>query len=93
MPFIDSDGLARNDDKTLRAPFVDSFQAVELVFPGASVICLRLYEATEHTHGASSPDNPDIPEAAAIQARMSSATARRVARELLALADALDAAQ
>lgn len=84
---IGSDGLGRDARGVIPARFVDSFTTAELVHPGASVICLRLYDATTD---APAPGQT-MTRAALIQVRMSADRARALAQALIASADALDA--
>lgn len=78
---IGPDGLAHDASGATPTRFVDSFRAVELVFPQASVIGLRLYEA----------DAPVPPDGQApIQLRFSPRLARNLAHALAALADEID---
>ena len=83
---IGTDGIGRDARGIIPARFVDSFHLAELVHPGASIICLRLYEATED---ATAPGQT-MPRADLIQVRMSPRSARELARLLLDGADNLE---
>ena len=92
MPFIDIDGLVRNDDNSLRAPFVDRVLLAEKESFGETLICLRLYEANGLPFGQLSQDAPKIPEHLCHQVSMNAGTLRYLARQLTEWADGLDSA-
>lgn len=83
---VGRDGLLYRDGGALVRPFVDNFQIFELNFPGADVILLRLYEQG----GAESQAGARLPPEAVHQVRMSAATARRLAADLVRAADEME---
>ena len=83
---IGTDGLGRDARGIIPARFVDSFQLAELVHPGASIICLRLYEAGPK----SAAPGATLPRADLIQLRLSPDRARALA---MALTDAAETLQ
>ena len=80
---VDDNKFLRDEDDNLVAPFVTSFVAMELVYPGASVICCRLWDGTVQ-------QGSEVAAADAHQFRMSPTSARRLAKLLLQCADELE---
>ncbi|MBO9451463.1 hypothetical protein J7426_14410 [Tropicibacter sp. R16_0] len=78
------DGLLVDQEGKALATFVDSFRTLELSFPEATVILLRLYES-----GSAKPGQR-VSARKANQVRMSPATARRLAKHLLSAADEIE---
>lgn len=79
----DENNFLRDADGNLAAPLVSSFTIAEMIYPGASVICCRLWDG-------SVPQTLEVSAEDAHQFRLTSAAARRLANSLLAAADDLD---
>jgi hypothetical protein len=81
------DGLLTDGEGMALATFVDSFKLLEMHFPEASVILLRLFEKE-----TSAPGQP-VSAREANQVRMSAQSARRLAELLNQAADDLEGRQ
>lgn len=80
----DKNGFLGDGNGNTLMPFVDSFSACALDFPEAHIILLRLYDVAK----AEQPG--PVPLAQAHQVRMSTRTARRLAADLVRLADLME---
>lgn len=81
------DGLLTDKNGNALATFVDSFKLLEMHFPEASVILLRLFD-----HGTTATGQR-VSAREANQVRMSAQSARRLAKLLNQAADALEGRQ
>lgn len=80
---VDENKFLKDANGAMAGSLVNSFVAAEMVFPGASVICCRLWDGTVAQETEVSP-------ADALQFRMTTAAARRFAKLLLEAADEID---
>ncbi len=80
---VGDDNLLRNDNGGLIGPLVNSFAVGEMVFPGISLICCRLWDGAKGQESGVDDGN-------ALQFRMTSESARQLAKLLLAKADEVE---